>query len=73
MTETKNEKFKRLAAARGNRVLHELVLLGNLSNEQNYQYSESEVRQLFAVIDAELKECKAKFNGKGSGRKVEFT
>jgi len=73
VSESKNEKFKRLAAARGNRVIHELGLLGNLANEQNYQYSESEVRQLFGVIEAELRECKARFNGKGSGRKVEFS
>ena len=73
MSESKAEKFKRLAAARGNRVIRELSLLGNLANEQNYQYTEDEVRQLFAVIDAELKDCKAKFHGKRNGRKVEFS
>jgi hypothetical protein len=70
--ETKADKFKRLAAARGDRVIHELGLLGNLSNEGNYEYTEAEIQKLFSVIDAELRDCKAKFSSRTKRRRVEF-
>jgi len=72
MSESKSEKFRRLATSRGDRVIRELNLIGNLANERNYEYTELEVQRLFAVIDAELKECKAKFLLKSRPRRVEF-
>ncbi len=71
--ETKNERFRRIAAARGNRLIRELVLLGNLANRKNYEYSDEEVDMLFAPIEAELREARAKFGSpSGSSRKVGF-
>lgn len=70
--ETKNEKFRRLAAARGDRVLKEIALLGNLSNQRNYEYSDAEVQKLFAAIEAELKDCRSKFAHKSRRRRIEF-
>lgn len=71
--ETKNQRFRRLAASRGDRVIREIGLLGNLSNPNNYEYSREEVQKMFATIDAELKDCKAKFLGStASRRRIEF-
>jgi hypothetical protein len=70
--ETKADKFRRLASARGDRVIRELTLLGNLSNESNYEFTDVEVQKLFAVIDAELKDCKARFSTKTKRRRVQF-
>ena len=70
--ESKADKFRRLAAARGDRVIRELSLLGNLSNEGNYEYTDAEVQKLFSVIDAELRDCKARFTSRTRRRKVEF-
>lgn len=70
--ESKSEKFRRLASARGDRVIRELGLLSNLSNESNYEYTDQEVQKLFAVIDAELRECKARFTTRTQRRRVEF-
>ena len=70
--ESKGDKFKRLAAARGDRVIRELGLLSNLANESNYEYTDSEVQKMFAVIDAELRECKARFSTRTKRRRVEF-
>lgn len=71
--ETKNQRFRRLAASRGDRVIREIGLLGNLSNLNNYEYSREEVQKMFATIDAELKDCKAKFLGTtASRRRIEF-
>lgn len=71
--ESKNERFRRLAASRGDRIIREIGLLGNLSNLNNYEYSREEVQKMFATIDAELKDCKAKFLGTTAGRRrIEF-
>lgn len=71
--ETRNERFRRLAATRGDRLIREIVLLGNLSNSKNYEYTEAEVDALFSPIEAELRETRAKFRtSTGSSRKVSF-
>ena len=45
-TETREQKFKRLAEARTNRILHDLRLLGNLS-APNYQWDKKDVNKIF--------------------------
>lgn len=59
--ESKNERFKRLAKQRGERALKDIQLLGNLSNSNNYQYTDSEVNKLFSILEAELRSQKARF------------
>ena len=69
--ESKNERFRRLAESRGNRLIREIMLLGNLSNPKNYSYNEEEVERLFAPIQQELDEVRALFDKKSpSTRKV---
>ena len=73
LVESRNDRFRRLAAARGDRLIREIVLLGNLSNRKNYEYSEGDVEALFGPIEAELEETRAKFSTRtGSSRKVTF-
>lgn len=73
MSESKNERFQRLAEARGNRLLREIALLGNLSNRKNYDYSNEEVQMLFEPIELELKAVKEMFDPNStSTRKVRF-
>ena len=72
-TETKNERFRRLAESRGNRLIREISLLGNLANRKNYSYSDEEVERLFEPILQELNEVRALFDIKSSStRKVNF-
>ena len=72
-TETKNERFRRLAESRGNRLIREISLLGNLANKKNYTYSEEEVERLFKPILRELNEVRALFDTESpSTRKVSF-
>lgn len=59
--ETKQSRFKRLAKQRGDRILKDIQLLGNLSNKGNYSYSEDEVDILFRAIADELKIQRSKF------------
>jgi hypothetical protein len=58
----KNDKFKRLAKQRGERILNDLRLLGNLSNRNNYSYSDQEVSRVFSTIEQELKAARGRFN-----------
>ena len=61
VNETKQNRFKRLAKQRGDRILKDVQLLGNLSNKGNYSYSEDEVRKLFTPLEEELKTAKMRF------------
>lgn len=73
MQESPNERFRRLAASRGDRLIREIALLGNLANRKNYEYSQSEVDALFAPIKTEISEVRALFDSTShSHRKVTF-
>ena len=73
MVESRNERFRRLAATRGDRLIREIALLGNLANRKNYDYSIEEVEALFAPVEAELREVRAMFDPQApSARKVTF-
>jgi hypothetical protein len=73
MTETRSDRFKRLAEARGDRLIREISLLGNLANRKNYDFTPAEVEQLFEPIERELREVRALFDPTApSTRKVKF-
>ena len=61
-TETKAEKFERLAGARAKRVLEDLRLLGNCGNGSNYEYTADKVFAMFKEIESEVARTKALFN-----------
>jgi len=72
-TETKNERFRRLAESRGNRLIREISLLGNLANRKNYSYTKEEVNRLFNPIVQELNEVRSLFDADSSTtKKVRF-
>jgi len=66
--ETKREKFIRLAEARTNKIIDMIQLLGNCSNTSIYEYSSSDVNQIFSAIENSLKEAKYQFQ-KTDGKK----
>lgn len=71
--ESKNERFRRLASSRGDRLIREVALLGNLANRKNYEYSPDEVDALFEPIERELREVRALFDPDApTTRKVRF-
>ncbi len=61
MKESKRDAFKRLAEKRTNAVLDRIRILGNCANPYAYEYSEDDIRVIFAAIDQELKLARAKF------------
>lgn len=61
MNESKHNKFRRLAKLRGERALKDIRLVSNLSNNKNYEYTDDEVKTLFAALDEELRVAKLGF------------
>jgi len=60
-TETKRDRFQRLAEKRTNDVLERLRILGNCANRAQYEYSTDDVRKIFKAIEAEVNVIKMKF------------
>lgn len=72
-SESRNQRFRRLAESRGDRLIREISLLGNLANRKNYEYSHHEIEALFGPIEAELRAVRALFDPSApSDRKVRF-
>ncbi len=59
--ETPEERFRRVAERRTNAVLRDLRLLGNCANRRVYRFSDDQVRNIFAAIDKDLRDARAKF------------
>lgn len=59
--ETRKDRFVRLAERRTQRVLDSLRLIGNLANRSNYEYSDADVKKIFAAIELEVKIAREKF------------
>ncbi len=73
VSESKHDKFVRLAEARTNKIIDTLQLLGNCSNTSVYEYTASEVDQIFQAIELEVKEAKKKFSKQSSDKNPRFT
>ena len=54
----KRQRFEKVAGKRVQKVLDTLQLLKNCSNRNNYEYSESDVEQMFSEISKALKESR---------------
>ena len=61
MTENKNQRFKRVASSRVQKLLHYLRLLKNCSNKAIYEYTEEETKKIFSTLERELKQTKLSF------------
>ncbi len=70
MRKDKRTRFTEVAGGRTNRVINDLRLLGNCSNRNNYEYSDEDIRKMFAAIEDELRSCKAKYLSKAAKKPV---
>ena len=68
-TETREERFQRLAEQRVNSILDKLRLLGQLSNKSNYDYTDAQIDMIFKAVQKELNATKAKFRNGTNGQK----
>ena len=58
----KELKFQQLSENRKDKVVKNLMLLGNLSNRNNYQYNEDQVKEIFKNIDEAYELAKTRFD-----------
>ncbi|MEO0010165.1 MAG: hypothetical protein ABIK22_01690 [candidate division WOR-3 bacterium] len=63
--ETKEQRFKRVASRRTQKVLEALRILGNCANRAEYEYTEEDVRKIFSAIEKQLADVKARFRTPG--------
>jgi CHASE1-domain containing sensor protein len=72
MSNVKQDNFKRMAEARTNKIIDMIDLLGNLCNSSYYEYSDSQVEEIFNTIQNELDITRKKFdkdkNSRGNKR-----
>jgi hypothetical protein len=59
--ETREQRFKRIAEKRTNDIMRRIRLLGNCSNRSAYDYTDQQVAKIFAAIDKEVREARARF------------
>lgn len=65
MSESKHDKFIRIAEARVNKIIDMIRLLSNCSNKATYQYNDEDIKKIFSTLEQELKSCKSKFQDAG--------
>ena len=73
MTDLKKmQKFEELAQKRVSDTLKKLQLIGNLSNKNNYDYTDKHVKQIIETLENEVKILKNKFTEESKERNTEF-
>lgn len=70
--ETKREKFVRIAEARTNKIINMIQLLGNCSNQNQYEYNTKDVNKIFSSIQFELDEAKKRYSKQDSQKGNKF-
>lgn len=68
----KSKNFKRLAESRVNKILSSLNNLSKLSNRQNYEYSEHEVKQIIDTLRNEISNIEKQFKKSQTSKKFKF-
>ncbi|WP_210469057.1 hypothetical protein [Sporosarcina sp. 6E9] len=72
VTNKKMEKFEELAEKRVSETLKKFKLIGNLSNKNNYDYTDDHIKQIFDNLEAEIKVLKGRFSEESKSRDTEF-
>ena len=70
--ESKEERFKRLAATRVNKALDKIRLLGNLAKPQ-YEYTPEQVEQIIVALQSGIAEVEEKFQKKLDNKRKRFS
>lgn len=57
----RREKFIELAEKRVTRAIRDLRRIGNLSNRNNYEYTDRDVSQILSALEGEVKKLRSSF------------
>lgn len=66
----RKDNFKRVAEKRTNKIIDMINLLGNLSNRSFYDFSESQINEIFNAIQNELDIQRMKFQKEKTNKRV---
>ena len=69
-SESKHQRFVRLAEARTNKIIATVRLLGNCSSPAVYEYSKADVSKIFRAIEEAVSDAKRRFNKQDPGNKL---
>ena len=70
--ETNRERFVRIAESRTQKIIDMIELLGNCSNQYNYEYTQKDVEKMFSAIESALKASKARFTTESTTKDTRF-
>jgi transcription elongation GreA/GreB family factor len=70
MSEKTRQNFIRLAEKRVSRAIDDIRLIGNLSDRSNYDYSDDQVREIFAALRGEMAACHKRFANSAKVRRA---
>lgn len=70
--ETKKERFDRISESRRLKILDGIRLLENCSNKSNYEYTRTEIENLFDDIENALANAKAKFTSDTKQQRIDL-
>ncbi len=66
--ESRQDRFKRIAAARTQKILDLLRLLGNCSNKSAYAYNNEDVSKIFSAIEKKTREVRGRFTNRSESK-----
>ncbi|MDE0120043.1 MAG: hypothetical protein OXM55_08570 [Bdellovibrionales bacterium] len=69
----KKQRFIELANKRVNKALKQISLISNLSNTNNYEYTQDEVKQIIRALESEIQMCKERFRKQDSEESRQFS
>lgn len=72
MARNKAERFIDLANKRVNKAIKDIQLIGNLSNRQNYEYTDEQARKILRALQSEIDLLKQEFLSKEHSAKSDF-
>lgn len=72
MGENKQEKFERLAEKRMTEAIKKIRLIGNLSNKNNYEYTNEHIKEMISTLENEIQILKNKFKQEEMEQEVSF-
>lgn len=67
------DRFVRLAESRVNKAIKSIRLVGNLSNKNNYSYTDKDAKQIIRALDKELRALKSRFESDSEEAELAFS
>ena len=72
MTNKKREKFLELANKRMTNALHQIELVGNLSNRSAYEYDKKDAAKILKALEEAVADVKRRFNSPSGKQRPTF-